>query len=687
MDTHAQGALSSVDVTPDIGSVFAALIKKKFVLAAVTVLFGILGYFYASYIAVPVFEAKALLIRDGNQPNASMAESFAPNFTADLYGLNTEVEILYSYPLLARVVDGLVLNEDPEFTASRNFLQILGAWFGLKIVDDRFSHDNAKQNAVITLQNKLAIRNIPSSVIFEVALATQNAEKSQKIVNYLVDLYIQDQMEVKFEAARSSAVWLTERVADLEQELQIAERAVTAFSTLNDPVDRETLDTFTAELLVIRAKIKGLTGQDKLRRLSAATDREERLAAVKEIGGDRQLEQLALRLGGVTGGPIARAFDTRFRQILDELERAQNIDFTQLEDLRASENRLVDLIEDYTQTLLRLEQLERIATSSRLTYEFFLGRLKESHIQNGIQQPDTRILSYAVIPISAKSPNIAAIILLFKFIGFTITACVIFLYSKEANRFKSIKQLEDQLDLKVTAELPFHRGSLPGKNKRSRRTIESPAYIEGVNNLLISLDLTPRSNQCQIITVTSSMPGEGKTTVAVTLAKGLAINGHNVILIDSDLRKTKPQMDLLGHFDKKRGDIDIGLSEVLTSDFDIWSAIQRDEKSELDYIISKRSHEHSKVVLRRSDLQRLVEYLSSRYDYIVFDTPPLNIFYDAFIPISLSNIVYFNVFAKNMLKTDILKNIQNITKRHNVPCEVIVLDDHKKRQMTYKDYT
>ena len=127
----------------------------------------------------------------------------------------------------------------------------------------------------------------------------------------------------------------------------------------------------------------------------------------------------------------------------------------------------------------------------------------------------------------------------------------------------------------------------------------------------------PKDNLKQVIMVTSARPSDGKSTVAMHLAKSFAESGEEVLIIDCDLRRGT--LHRLFELDRKR----YGLSELLAGDFNLAEAIQVTKTPHLKFIARGKSKSVSPELLSRNQFQKLVDALRPHFDRIIVDTPPL----------------------------------------------------------------
>lgn len=156
-------------------------------------------------------------------------------------------------------------------------------------------------------------------------------------------------------------------------------------------------------------------------------------------------------------------------------------------------------------------------------------------------------------------------------------------------------------------------------------TTASPfAYEEAYKTLRTNLSFASIRKQYKKIIITSAIPNEGKSTVAVNLAMTLAESGARVLLIDCDLRN--PTMRRLL---RVRSDLKAGLTSLLTGEAPAKECIIRHSKMKCDLLLAGAIPPNPVELLSSPQMDILLTQLSKIYDYIICDTPPVSVVTDA----------------------------------------------------------
>ena len=209
-------------------------------------------------------------------------------------------------------------------------------------------------------------------------------------------------------------------------------------------------------------------------------------------------------------------------------------------------------------------------------------------------------------------------------------------------------------------------------NEKSKFAI-SEAYKSLRTNILFSN--SSEGSKCFVLT--SAIPGEGKTTTAINLAISFAQTEKKVVLIDADLRKPK----LHKYFDT---DNKVGLSNVLAGmvgeknkDY-----IKKTNIENLDIIGSGHIPPNPMELLSSDNVGKFVEGLKTEYDYVIFDTPPVNIVSDALV-LSKCSTGYILVTRSGYTEYSALNTALSNLELANIKPLGVVLNDFNHKQQKY----
>ncbi|MDF2233470.1 polysaccharide biosynthesis tyrosine autokinase [Albimonas sp. CAU 1670] len=637
--------------------------------------------------ATPMWQAEATVVLDTREAQVVDIESVMSGLSADSSVVNTEVEVLRSRNLMDRVVARLDLESDPEFNpdlvapglvdralgALRRALESGGAETLVPLLDAAPAPEaedpafRRRQTAIDRLLERLRVQNVPLSYVFVIRVQSESAQKSARIANTIADLYILDQLEAKFEATRRATSWLSERVADLQVDLEAAEEQVKDYSASTSLISEASLEASNRQMKELRerrAELDARVGEaglliERLGVLSEAVRRappgapeaDAARAEAAALLGDRRLEALAADLARPGGAgreaALAPRFDSMLAAAVERLARDRDRQAAQAEGIETSIGELEGRISEQSEDLVRLRQLQREAEASRLLYEYFLGRMKETSVQQGIQEADSRILSPAVAPLDPASPRKGLTLAIAAALG--LIAGVGWAVARETldDRVRGPEPLEAATGLKVMGVIPDAPSRRRGAALKLLVEKPSSALAEAVRNLRTSVLLSNVDRRPQVVMVTSSVPGEGKTTTTLMLAQNAAALGKRVLVMECDLRRRVFQAYF--GLDEKTG-----LLSVLSGQASAEQAIRHDPVTGLDVLTGQRSRANAADVFSSERFAELMEELRDAYDFIFIDTPPVLAVPDARVIAGRADAVLYavrwNATGKEMVK-------------------------------------
>jgi polysaccharide biosynthesis transport protein len=285
--------------------------------------------------------------------------------------------------------------------------------------------------------------------------------------------------------------------------------------------------------------------------------------------------------------------------------------------------------------LPRLEQiqreLERNLTLAETTYGALRKGLQEFSIAENKNVGNTDIIAPATVPEEPISPKVLLNLAIGTIMGLLLGIGTALLLEALDNSVKTVKEAQDIFDLTVLGTIPTMEGSEKVNVKSLERTRpqlpvrDEPrsAVSEAYRMLQANLKFLSSDNPPRAITMTSSVPQEGKSTTTANLALVLAEMGHKVLLVDADLRR--PSQHQIWELPNS-----VGLTNILVEPGK-WSGSVRSENEHLDIITAGVIPPNPVRLLDSQRMAHLIGEWRELYDFVLIDAPPLAVASDALL--------------------------------------------------------
>ncbi|MBB6100754.1 tyrosine-protein kinase Etk/Wzc [Paraburkholderia bannensis] len=430
------------------------------------------------------------------------------------------------------------------------------------------------------LQQKLVIAEKSKlSGIVGVTLDGADSQTTTEIVNAVAAAYVEQNVNRKSAQAEHTLTFLEQQLPDLRKQLDEAENRYNEFRNKNGTVD--------------------LTEESRLL-LQQIVDSKTKLVDLQQ-----QRIEMAQRFTG--SHPALVALDSQIAA---------------LETQQAQLSRRVGALPDTEQSALRLLRDVRVNTQ---LYTNLLNNAQQLRILKAGQTGSVRVVDYAVSEIEPVKPKRPTVISLSLLLGLIVGIATIFARNAFFGGVEDSEEIERVLGLPVYATIP-HSDAQERAEAENRRAPKNTQHvlaasmpgdvaIEGIRSLSTSLQFGLLETTNNIIAITGPSPGVGKSFTSVNLAAVLAASGRQVLLIDGDMRRG----DIHRQFGIKRNP---GLSNVIAG-FDLEKAITRELLPNLDILPKGSVAPNPAELLMSNQFEKLMDELSSRYDIVVIDAPPI----------------------------------------------------------------
>lgn len=686
----------------DVFALLATLWRGKWIIGLCATIFILIGGYNAFVVAVPKYTASTTLTLQLRNANVVDIDSVVSGVSTDDAALNTELEVIRSRILIKKLVDELELDKDPEFNTSLRaepnlsvdqLIRHARTWVTTRIngtaqepqvAPEQVDEDPVLNRVVTNVRRAISTTSQRNSYVFNIRATTEAPRKSALLANTLARLYIEDQIEVKFQATENAVLWLSDRVIELKTELEGKEDAIKMMRARIDLSSTEELEAINQQARDVRQRLDSTRSDaenlqldvDRLQGLRDANDFKAMAADLNDVALDRLLTNLQQQDNARAVSLFLSRFDLLHEQIKSRQSRAAQ----QSDALESSLQRLETDMARLSDQLITLQQLERDMESTRTLYETFLTRQKETSVQRGIQQADSRILSGAT-PGTYVAPLKTRMLLLSALFGVFIGSVIVLLRQFLHFGFRTSDELETATGWATLGQLP----KMPIRKRKQLVTYltDNPtsASSEAIRNLRTSVLLSNVDSPPQVIMITSSVPGEGKTTQAISLAHNFSGLDKRVLLLECDIRRRT--FNNYFNIPQKHG----GLISLLDPDVPLEDVMLRDPRLSLDILVGEATQSNAADIFASQKFQHLMNRLRKEYDYIIIDTPPVLVVPDARVIGQMADLILFSV-AWNKTKQGLVKGAlqQFQTTGHaQLGCVLTQIDGRGMKRYGYDD--
>ena len=620
--------------------------------------------------------------------------------------IESEVEIIKSRAIAVDVIRHMDLANDPEFAGAPSFISVakgkiknkLMRVLGRKPSPSRNGGEGGRGDLIDAYFSGLGVRRVRNTYLIEISFEAGSAQKASGIANSIADFYLRHQLNAKVKAAVLATNWLEQRIDVLRKKVVLGERQIEAFKLKHQMIDTEghllnEKQMARAMEQTVLAQSKTFEAQSKYLQIKRLMDRNGSTATVADVLNSptiatlkdqmaritRKKAELSTRYGALHPDikKIAAELGDIKRQLRAEVGRIVANLKNQVDEARSLERGLTTSLGGLQKisamsrkASVKLREMEREVKASRLVYEKFLERYKQTAEQEKMQLPDARIVEAALRPSHPSSPKRGRIIAMGLAGGFGLSFLLVFALEFMRGGVRDPDDLKSILGIKNVTPLPLieigdgkvGNGGGDATLQLMRHVVNAPGsiYSDAIRELRFTLDGGNTTPGSRVIVVASALSGEGKSMVASNLAHHFCAVGMKTVLVDGDLRQMSLTRTLLPN-------IQYGMYECLRDNQSIDAAVVMDRISGLYFLPAKSPTplDVSAVdVLGSGRMLNALDDLRDNFDVIILDCPPVTPVIDAQILMEQADQLVFVCQWGATQKAVALKAFESLNARH-----------------------
>jgi exopolysaccharide transport family protein len=604
----------------------------------------------------PEYTATATLtLNNKRQPVVSATPNAGQDVAPDSSSVDTEVEVLRSRTLARRVAEELHLERDPAFNPQlrprgpvQAFRESLANLVPGRSAEPR-TRTTGLEAATDAVAGGLRVSRPGMTYLINISFTASDPAQAARLANAFVAAYMGSEMDSRFSASTNASDWLSERLKQLRAQVETADTELQQYKIANNlmssqgaTLTEQEISTLDQQLALTRAQeaeasarlstarrqlASGSTGEDVGEALSSPVIqqlRQQRAVTSKTVAdlqgryGDKHPEMLKSKreladLDSQIQGEIQR--------IISNLEAQAQVARQRTASIEASVSQSRGKLVGNNRAVVKLNELQRNADAARALYETLLNRYKETNVEKGLPQTDAHVVSSASIP-TAPSGRRVLLIELATLLALCAGVFAIILAELLDNVVSDGEMVETELDTSFLGSVPLLSSisESPGLINLGpeRFVVERPlsSFTEAIRSVNASMLFSRIGHDTKVIAITSSLPGEGKTTSSICITRTLALSGKSVVLVDCDLRQRAVKRILLS-------EPEFGLLEILNNEASLDQGLQHDPLSGAmiipltDRVFSPRDVFGSPAMLD------LLAKLRDQFDVVILDTAPV----------------------------------------------------------------
>ncbi len=664
---------------PDLVRYLRTLNRYKWGILMVVVAVGMLAAMYASSMR-PIYRSTATLYLESGKPklvsNQEMYDSWSVS-SRDYF--LTQFEIIKSRDFAERLVRVMQLTKHPEYDPRQQAKPWYAAWVPerfLPIAPARAPDENNAQSeedilegVVSSVMGGITLQPVRNTQLVKISFDSHDPALAERVPNTLAMIYIIADLEARGETTRRSMSFLNTQAEELKRKLSESERALQAFREQEKIVvakgasvagairQLEDLATSLEDARRKRTEAEAIYNQLSTARQGQSPAALESLSVVQknpvvvrfreaEAEAERRVSEASKRYGAEHPKMVAAQSDLKAVQenlrrqiatVIESVTKDYEVAKANEANLERALSRAKAESQAYNRKEFTLASLERDVASNRQLYDLFTQRSKETNTGD-LPAAIARVIDTAIFPKAPFGPNKRNIIGIAMLIALLVSVSIALLLEQMDITVKTSHEVESKLEVKAVGVLP-RLWLKPGAHVERLFVDETQsAFAEGIRTIRSDVLLSGIDSPQKVVLLTSSLPQEGKTTIACNLAFAFS-QIKKTLLVEADMRR--PRIGRILGMEPRRP----GLSELVAGRAPLDECVAPADNSNLWVLQSGRVPMNPLDLLSSQHFAEVMETLKQAFEVIVIDSPPLHLVSDGLVLSQFASTVLYVVKA------------------------------------------
>lgn len=541
----------------------------------------------------PLYPATATVMIDPREPKqpAMSADPASAATPSEESVRKNQIALIRSRQLIEAVVLDLGLDRDPEFnpllhppsllekairsfrSLPSKFAEVIGLWRGRQLESAEPDEQQVLDKAVDQFLGRLKTTAADASRVIQIGFSSQIPERAARVANAVAERYMQDKVRQDATQAQSAIQALRKEIEALNVKIRDSEHEIEKLRGAKGLLPNSDLKVMAEQL--------------------EALDKELTKAETEKIAATYRVASAAARATDVA---LAEAKEAALRKMVEAAKADMAKASASEADVRA---------------------LERETEANRTLMALLVGRLNDTAAQINREGPEVRLLSKAIVPEKPSFPPklpLIAVAFLFSAAGGTILGVLL---ERRDQSIRSTEELRQVTTARVLGAVPAIKRVGPLGQSPMALVLAEPTsmFAENLRAVWFRIDHALQSH-AKTLVITSAVSGEGKTSIAVSLARMLALGGRRVVIVDGDLRHPSAHCTL----GLKQSP---GLADILEDSLQVEDVLQKDEPSGASFLAAGGPVCSPADYLQSPKVAKTLQNLSAAFDAVIVDTPPV----------------------------------------------------------------
>lgn len=707
----------------DLKHLWQIIYRSKWRIIALSVMVTLFAIIFAQS-QTPIYVASSTMLIEQEQSKVVELNDIYNETDSRQEYYYTQLEIIASTPIAEKVVRDLNLVEyslfnQPPKPKSRwqAFKDLLNPPPPSEPLTKEQQQQNKFDGIVGYILGGMSALPISKTELVVISFESEDPAFAALAANAIADAYINNQMDVNLQRVEKSATWLNRSLAGLKEKLIAAEDKLQDFEEENSLVDLDGIKSLAAKEIeelsksILKAKQFEEQTENIYTLLNQKKDDQETLANLPEVVNHPNLKmvhqhkldvenkiiELSLTYG--PKHPKMIAANAELNKVLDNI----NNKITRLiasigSDYRTAKKQTKQAVKALAAAKVKYQKLTRIDSTRRELkqdvetndnlYQAFFNRLKETAELQGFETSVGRIVDPAAEPYIPSKPRKKLIVVVAFMLSVMVGVVATLLLEAFNSTIRSVGDIETRLHQNLLGIVPLVGSNLETKKQQLQFAEQvshyhffngdDHAFAEAVRTLRTSLQLLNLDKKIQVVSITSTVPSEGKTLVTANLAFAVG-QLQKTIIIDTDLRKPKVAKNF-----KIKGP---GLADFIAGNNTLEQCISTDKQSNIDVLPAGSPPPNPQELLASNQFKQLIHDLKQRYDKIIIDTPPILAVSDAMIVAKQSDTLLFVIKAASTKESQIKASLKRLQQANLNIGGVILNQVDLQKAIDYEEFS